>query len=445
MIDCIGIRMETKDETERRVPLSPDQVGQLVRDNDIRVLVEPMQSRVFSDAEYRAAGAEVTPDLSDANIVFGIKEIAPQYMIDGMAYMFFSHTIKAQPYNMPMLRHIIERGITLLDHELVKDESGRRLVFFGNFAGLAGMIDSLWAMGRRMLHEGIDSPFARVRYATEYALLDRAEAALREVGEEIRRNGLPREMTPFITGFAGYGNVSKGAQHMYDMLPVESIAPDELDEFMRRGEYSNRIVYKVEFREEDMFESVNDSASFQLQDFYEHPGNYRSKFERYIPHLSMLVNGIYWDARYPRLVTKEYARRLFSGDETPRLRVIGDITCDIDGSVQLNVKESNSLNPVYVYEPLTGAVRDGWEGDGPVILAVDKLPTELPREASCAFGESLLPFVPILAHAELSVPFDAVELPPELKHSIIVHRGELTPDYEYLAAAAGNKQGGVAE
>ena len=146
----------------------------------------------------------------------------------------------------------------------------------------------------------------------------------------------------------------------------------------------------------------------------------------------MMVNGIYWEPRYPRLVTIEAARRLYGGVEPPRLRVIGDITCDIDGSVQLTVKETGSENPVYVYDPLTGNVVDGWEGRGPVILAVDKLPTELPREASAAFGASLLPFVPALAAADLTLPFDRLQLPPELRPSIIAHQGRLTPSFEYL-------------
>jgi alpha-aminoadipic semialdehyde synthase len=146
-----------------------------------------------------------------------------------------------------------------------------------------------------------------------------------------------------------------------------------------------------------------------------------------------MLNGIYWEPRYPRLVTIEAARRLWKEQRRPRLRVIGDVTCDIDGSVQLTVKETNALNPVFVYEPEGGTVRDGWEGEGPVILAVDKLPTELPREASSAFGSSLIPFVPVLATADLSRPFAELDLPDALRHSIIAHRGALTPDFAYIA------------
>ncbi|MCB2203728.1 hypothetical protein KQI65_03200 [bacterium] len=432
MKNTIGIRRETKDPTQQRVPLSPDQVRSLVNDHGLRVLVERMPQRIFPDEEYAAAGAELSDDFRDANIVFGVKEIDTEYMLDDMAYMFFSHTIKAQSYNMDMLRNMLQRNMTLFDYELIKDAEGRRLVFFGNFAGYAGMIDSMWAMGKRLEHEGIASPFAGVRYATEYGLLSDAERAFREMGERIRTEGLPEELTPFICGFTGYGNVSRGAQHLYDLLPVETIAAKDLAAFYRQGTFSRNVVYKVEFREEDMFAPVVDDAPFELQEFYDMPERYRSIFEQYLPYLSMMINGIYWEPRYPRLVTIEAAKTLWSGTQKPRLRVIGDITCDIDGSVQLTVKETNALNPVFVYEPKSGQVRDGHQGDGPVILAVDKLPTELPREASTAFGAALLPHVPVLAAADLTVPFEALQLPPALKNAIIAHRGRLTPEFTYL-------------
>lgn len=432
MINCIGIRKETKDSTQRRVPLSPEQVARLVSDHGLRVLVQPMENRVFADAEYVAAGAELTEDLSASNVVFGVKEIQTGLMTDGLAYVFFSHTIKAQPYNMAMLRHILDHSITLVDYELIKNDDGRRTVFFGNYAGLAGMIDSAWAMGRRLEHEGYQTPFSSIRYATEYGVLADAEDAFREVGERIRTEGLPAPLVPFVCGFTGYGNVSKGAQHLYDLLPVETIDPSGLEAFMARGEFSDRVVYKVEFREEDMFEPVQEGADFILQEFYDHPERYRSRFAQYLPHLTMMVNGIYWEPRYARLVTKDDAASLWSAAVPPRLRVIGDITCDIDGSVQLTVKETNANNPVFVYEPRSGAVIDGVEGEGPVILAVDKLPTELPREASAAFGASLEPYVPALAAADFSVPFETLDLPSDLKRAVVAHDGRLTPAYAYL-------------
>jgi alpha-aminoadipic semialdehyde synthase len=432
MINCIGIRKETKDKTQKRVPLSPEQVAFLTGERGLQALVQPMPNRVFADEGYAEAGAKLTEDLSRCNVVFGVKEIQPEYMIDGMAYVFFSHTIKAQSYNMPMLRYILDHDITLIDYELIKDDQDRRLVFFGNYAGYAGMIDSIWALGRRLESEGLRTPFSDIHYATNYGLLADAETAFREAGELIRSEGLPDQLVPFICGFTGYGNVSKGAQHLYDLLPMQEIRPADLAEFYARGEFSNRVVYKVEFREQDMFEPVEEGADFILREFYDNPERYRARFESYLPCLTMMINGIYWEPRYPRLVTKDFMRELWSGEENPRLRVIGDVTCDIDGSVQLTVKETNSENPVFIYEPLTGAVIDGVEGNGPVILAVDKLPTELPREASAAFGASLSPLVPGLAAVDFRNPFEVLDLPPELKRAVIAHAGKLTPAFSYL-------------
>ncbi len=437
MINCIGIRKETKDKTQKRVPLSPEQVAELRTAHGLRVLVQPMPNRVFTDVEYADAGAELSEDFRECNVVFGVKEIQTELMLDGMAYVFFSHTVKAQPYNMAMLRHILDHRITLIDYELIKDAAGRRLVFFGNYAGYAGIIDSIWAMGRRLEAEGLRSPFADIRYATEYGLLSDAEEAFRQAGEHIRRDGLPAEVVPFVCGFTGYGNVSKGAQHLYDLLPVEEIRPDDLAAFYARGEFSNKVVYKVEFRESDMFAPAQPGAEFVLQEFYDHPERYRARFDSYLPDLTMMLNGIYWEPRYPRLVTVDAVRALWRGAETPRLRVIGDVTCDIDGSVQLTVKETNSENPVFVYEALSGNVVDGVVGAGPVILAVDKLPTELPREASAAFGASLAPLVPALAQVDFSVPYESLALPPELKHAIIAHAGKLTPSFAYLQSHLG--------
>jgi saccharopine dehydrogenase (NAD+, L-lysine-forming) len=165
MIPAIGIRRETKDPTQRRAPLSPDHVRELVHRHRIKVLVEPWDQRVFPDREYRHAGAMMSPNLSRCSIVFGVKEPGPEYLIPKKAYCFFSHTIKGQSYNMPLLRAILNRRCTLFDYELVRGDDGKRLLYFGDYAGYAGMIDSLWALGRRLAWEGIDSPFKGVRYA----------------------------------------------------------------------------------------------------------------------------------------------------------------------------------------------------------------------------------------------------------------------------------------
>ena len=159
----IGIRREDKNEWERRAPLTPDHVAELVEQRELGISVEPASLRVFPAKDYRAAGARIDETLTDCRVVLGIKEIAIERLEAHKTYLYFSHTTKGQQYNMPMLSRLLELGCTLIDYERVLDERGRRLIFFGRYAGLAGMIDTLWALGRRLTVEGYDSPFARDR------------------------------------------------------------------------------------------------------------------------------------------------------------------------------------------------------------------------------------------------------------------------------------------
>jgi len=179
------------------------------------------------------------------------------------------------------------------------------------------------------------------------------------------------------------------------------------------------------------FSTIDAKRSFKLQEYYQHPEGYRSIFERYLPHLSVLVNGIYWEPIYPRLLTKQTARKIYTKGR-PRLRVIGDISCDVEGAIECTVKATEPDNPVYVYEPVADRAISGVEGDGPVIMAVDILPSELPRGASTYFSGVLKPYIPAIARADFSRGFDGCRLPPPIKRAVIVYRGELTPTYRYL-------------
>jgi len=189
----------------------------------------------------------------------------------------------------------------------------------------------------------------------------------------------------------------------------------------------------VVFKEEHMVRRTSPDEPFVLQDYYDHPEKYESVFEKYLPYLSVLVNAIYWTPAYPRLVSKEGLKRLFAEAKRPRLRVIGDISCDVEGAVEVTVKSTEPGNPIYVYNPATGEVQDGIAGPGVVIMAVEILPTELPRESSAYFSSVLKPFLPAIARCDFSVPFDECGLPPEIKRAVIAYRGELTPDYRYIA------------
>lgn len=432
MVGRIGVRHEDMYHWERRVPLIPQHLRELTDEAGLRFRIQSSDKRAFTDDEYRATGMEIAESLSDCPIIIGLKEIPVDALERDTVYVFFSHTIKGQPANMPMLRRCLDLGCTIVDYERIVDDDGRRLIYFGNYAGLAGMIDTLWTLGRRLAWEGIANPLEEIRQASAYVDLGEVKAAIVKAGERIASEGLPEVISPLVIGIAGYGNASKGAQEILDLLPIEEIRPADLlgdTGFLR--DPSRGPVAKVVFREEDTVLPLVDGKVFDLQEYFDHPERYRAAFERYLPYLHALVNCIYWEPKYPRLVTAEAIRRLYAGGQPP-LRAIGDISCDVEGAIEITVKGTEPNDPVYVYDPETGSIRSGVEGTGPVLMTVEILPTELPREASSYFSAILKGFVPAIAAADYTVGFSALQLPQELKRAVICHRGELTPDYRTL-------------
>jgi len=433
MTHTLGIRLEDKNVWERRVPLTPAAVASLAEQPDIDVLVQASPARVFPDADYAAAGAQVVADPFGADVVVAVKEIPIELFRADGTYVYFSHTIKGQPYNMDMLRRLVELRCNLLDYERVVDERNRRLIFFSWFAGAAGAIDTLQAAGERYAHRGIPNPFEQVEMTYAYGGLDKAEPRLRAVGDLIRTQGLPQAMRPFVIGITGYGNVSQGAQHVLDWLPIQDITPEELPALTAMDDPPGDRIFRVIFREEHTVEPVAPDAPFELTEYFQHPERYRTIFERWVPHLDLMINAIYWTEASPRLINNAQLRRWFEEQGEIRLQVVGDVSCDILGSVECLVKATEPDTPHFVYDPITGDVTDGTVGRGLCMMAVDNLPCELPAEASQAFSDALAPFVAPLVRADFSQPFEQLELPAPMKAALILHKGELTPDYRYIA------------
>ncbi len=431
MTALIGIRREDKSEWERRVPVTPQDAAELKRQG-IQVLVQTSPIRAFTDDEFAREGIVVQEDLSPCPVIIGIKEIPVELLEPEKTYVFFAHVIKGQRHNMPMLRRMLELGCTLIDYERVVDEKNRRLIFFGWHAGVAGMINTLWALGQRLGWEDISNPFTTLRQTHTYHDLAAAKAGLRQVRARIEAEGLPEQVAPLIVGVAGYGNVSRGAQEVLDLLPVLEIAPEEVAAIAAGQDVSPHHLYKVVFKEWHMVEPAVPGLTFELQDYYEHPEKYRGIFEQYMPHLTVLVNAIFWSERYPRLVTKACLRDLFGGESAPRLKVIGDISCDVEGAIECTVQCTEPGDPVFVYDALSDTVLDGYEGPGVVVMAVDILPSELPREASVDFSRVLRPFIPAIAQCDFSLPFEECSLPATIKRAVIAYQGELTPEYRYI-------------
>ncbi len=428
----IGIRHEDKYAMERRTPITPEHARKLVRDHGLRVVAETSPKRIFSDLEYTDAGAMVAPNLKQCDVIFGVKEIPEKAFEAGKSYVFFSHVIKGQAYNMPMLKKMMDLGCNLIDYERMVDDQNKRLIFFGKYAGLAGMINSLWSLGQRLKEYGYsDNPFLKIKQACNYASLDEAKQAVSAVGRLIAENGLPDEMRPLTIGFTGYGNVSIGAQEIAHLLPSKEITPTQLLELRKRKRHPKNIIYKVVFKEHHISKR-KDGGTFDLHDYYTNPESYENNFEQYIPHLSVLMNCMYWDDRYPRIVTKQYLKELFSQGR-PRLTVIGDITCDPDGSIECTHKGTAIEDPVFVYDPLTDKPAMGFTGNGILVMAVDILPSELPKDSSITFADALFPFIKPIAEADFNKSYDEIQLPGAIKKALILHKGKLTKDYEYIS------------
>jgi hypothetical protein len=220
------IRAEDKNRWERRAPIVPTDLADILEATGARAFVEVSDKRFFGMDQYAAAGAASCEGMADGEVILGVKEIPVEKILDNKTYLFFSHTIKGQKDNMPLLQRIIDSGSTLIDYEKITDDQGRRLIYFGPYAGDAGAIDILSLMGEHWADKGIDTPFAAVRRAHQYDSVEAAREHLAEIGRTIQKDGLPRELCPFTIGILGYGNVSKGAQQIFDCLPTERVAAD---------------------------------------------------------------------------------------------------------------------------------------------------------------------------------------------------------------------------
>ncbi|MBC8525296.1 MAG: hypothetical protein H8D22_00245 [Candidatus Cloacimonetes bacterium] len=428
----IGIRREDKSKWERRVPLIPEHTKLLKEKYDIETILQPSNIRIFSDFEYRNAGALIKEDLYNCPVVLGIKEMHKSFFLPNKTYLFFSHVIKGQPFNMPMLQRILDLNCNLIDYEKFEDEKNRRILFFGRFAGIAGMIDTLWALGQRLTYEGISDHFTEIKKAYQYESLEKAKNSINKIGEKIKKDGLPDSLTPLVCGITGYGNVSKGAQEILDELPIIEITPYQLLLLKNNTKVSHNHIYKVVFKEEHIVKPKDRNTNFELQDYYKNPQNYRAKFENYIPHLSILVNCIYWESKYPRLVSKENLKSFYKKDNKLKLKIIGDISCDIKGSIEITSKFTEPDNLAYIYNPISDKIDDGIEGSGIVVVARDNLPCEIPRASSVYFSNKLIDFVPQIVKAHSSNFLNKNALPKPIQKALIVHNGKLTKDFEYI-------------
>lgn len=420
----IGVRREDKNHWERRTPLAPTHVRSLV-DDGVPVLVQSSSRRIFSDNEFERAGAKIVDDVSPADVIVGVKEVPIPHLLRDKTYLMFSHTHKGQSYNMPMLHAVLDRNIRLIDYELLKDENHQRLVRFGTFAGYAGFIDFLHGLGKRLLMLGYSTPFLNVGMTYSYRNLLGAKLAVEAVGMDIARWGLPNKYGPVVFVFTGDGYVSRGAQEIFEQLPHQWVQPKDLKALTESKDFNPNVVYGCVVRERDYLEPVSGQGTFDRADYFANPQKYRSIFHTKIaPYMSILINGIYWESQYPRLLTRQQTRELMA-QPNPRFLGVADISCDVEGSLEFMSKVTTIDDPFFIYDAHQNQIHASMKSDGLLVMSIDNLPAEMARESSMFFGSALVDFV-----RELATASSDADLSPSLRGAIIAQYGKLLPQHQ---------------
>ncbi|KAI8872471.1 hypothetical protein GQ42DRAFT_174340 [Ramicandelaber brevisporus] len=435
--NVIGIRREDKNRWERRVALTPELVKELIAETGTSVIVQPSSNRIFNDDAYAAAGAIIKEDLTDADVILGIKEVPASKLIPDKTYIMFSHTHKGQRYNLPLLQTFLNKRNRIIDYELMTDEqSGSRLVLFGRHAGFAGMIDGFHGLGQRMLGMGYGTPFLNIGMTYTYRTLADAKNAVAIAGQAIAAEGLPRDFNPVTFVFTGNGNVSQGAQEVFKHLPHEYVSPADLKYIATDKSVSNKKVYAAEVTDEDYAVRKDDMKSFDRAEYRAKPELYTSVFhDKIAPHTTMLINGIFWDDKFPRLLTTEQLRAIQANPELKnRMLTISDISCDYNGSLEFMDHASTMDKPFFYMDAINGKQHLDVEGKGVQIMSIDNLPTELPLESSQHFSSSLRPFIKEIVNNN----FDHTVV----RRAIITENGKLKPQHEHLTELlASHKKG----
>ncbi len=391
----IGIIREDKIPVDRRVPFTPEQCQEIITQfPNYELVIQPSAVRCYQDVEYASAGFPVRQDLTDCDILFGVKEVPKENLLPNKTYFFFSHTIKKQPYNRELLQTILQKNIRLIDYEVLTNPEGVRVVAFGRYAGLVGAYNGLLAFGKR----------------TKSFALKPAHLCfdLNEILGELSDIQLPAIKIVLTGG----GRVAKGAMEILDYLKVRKVTPDQYltQEF-------DQAVY-VQLNPSD-YNTPKDGSEFKVQDFYNTPQNYKGTFSRFLPISDMLIAAAYWDMNAPVLFTAQEMKQNF------RIRVIADITCDIEGSIPSTKRPSTIDNPLYDYNPKTGELEPPLShADNITVMAVDNLPCELPRNASFDFGNDLIKCV---LPALLLNDSDKI-----IERATLTKHGKLMPNFAYL-------------
>ena len=361
----IGVIREGKTPPDQRVPLTPAQCAELKRlYPDVELVVESSEVRRIGDDEYRQEGIDVVSDLQGCDVLLGVKEVPLDELRDDTTYLFFSHTYKLQPYNAKLLRTIVDKRIRLIDYELIKRANGRRVIGFGRWAGIVGAYNGLRARGLR--HKTFDLPRA----------IDCQD--MKEMLAHAKAIDLPADLKIVLTGG---GRVGMGAHELLSSLGLREVHGDALlSETFNEAVFARLDVHQYNAR--------MDGKPFDMDEFVADATGYKSTFMPYAEVADMYIAGHYWAEGSPFLFTRDDMKR-----STWKVKVVADVSCDIDGPVACTLRPSTIADPVYGYDPSaeTECAYDAPEGI--TVMAVDNLPCELPRDASHGFGKEMMAHV----------------------------------------------------
>jgi alanine dehydrogenase len=390
-----GIIKERKNPPDRRVVFTPEE---LVRLNDEHpeaiVKVESSDIRVFNDEEYIKLGIEVAEDISDCDVFFGVKEIPVDYLLPNKKYFFFSHTIKKQVHNRKLLQAILAKNIELYDHETIVDSSNRRLIGFGRYAGIVGAYNGFRAFG--------------VKY--ELFTLPKAETLNSKEDLIVR---LKRQTLPNIKiVLTGHGKVGMGAKEILDGMKIKQVS---VDDFLNKV-YSQPVYTQIDVLD---YNKRLDGQVLDNNDFYKNPQEYRSNFDRFTKVADIYIAGHFHGNNAPDILTQDMLKAA-----NCKIKVVADISCDVDGPIACTLKASTIAEPFFGYLPFENKEVPYTHPGSIMVMSVDNLPCELPKDASEGFGEMFMKHV---IPAFFNGDKDGI-----LQRAKITENGKLTPRFTYL-------------
>lgn len=437
----MAIRREDINVWERRAPLAPRHVREITAAGH-KVLVQPSNRRAIHEKYYERAGAVIQEDISEASLIIGVKRPPEDKVFPNKTYAFFSHTIKAQEANMGLLDDLLKKEVRLIDYEKMVDANGFRIVAFGQWAGVAGMINILHGLGLRFLALGHHTPFMHIGMAHNYRNVSQAIQAVRDCGYEISLGLMPKSIGPLTFVFTGTGNVSKGAQEILNELPCEYVEPHELKEVSMSGEMS-KVYATVLSRHHHLIRKSD--GMYDPLEYEHHPERYTSHFRVSVaPYTTCLINGIYWDPHTPRLLRRLDAQRLmrpmkpsaFATDGSPelphKLLAICDISADTGGSIEFMTECTTIDKPFCMYDADQHIDHDSVEGNGILMCSIDNLPAQMPIEATEYFGDRLFPYIWEMLPSDANKALDDEDFTPQVRDAVITSNGKLTPKFEYI-------------